>query len=357
MKTASYEGSLYITWVETYRDSNGHLQTRTRSETLYATVVKPKPEFNENTYLGYGCQVAPDLTFSRTAQHSETLNEKQIIKKVKAGEKELKKLTQKATKAGGTFQEMTNTKFDVLFGATDRDNEVQFRVMYTPLAQQNTVDLLTKNVGYGDDFLFIKNKRYNIINSEHAQDWDMNTTPANYFSYDIDEARVKFLNFNTNYFKSIFFDFAPLFAIPAYTEEPCAAFEPDDYAYNYPYYEHEIMANAIGYERFVHPESHTAAILKTSIVQKQDKQDLINVSAFSYTTVERIDYVPVRGGDGKYHNVPVPWIEYIPLNNNSLMTVEATDMTETEYISAVNDDSISVPIGTFFHGMVAKLID
>ena len=45
-------------------------------------------------------------------------------------------------KNGGQFQEMANSEFDVLFGANDRDHEVQFRLMYTPLAQRNTVDLI-----------------------------------------------------------------------------------------------------------------------------------------------------------------------------------------------------------------------
>ena len=43
MGTETYHGYRNITWVETYRDSNGKLQRRTRHETLHATVVKPKP--------------------------------------------------------------------------------------------------------------------------------------------------------------------------------------------------------------------------------------------------------------------------------------------------------------------------
>ena len=165
------------------------------------------------------------------------LNEKELRKKVKSGEKDLKKMARKATKEGGTFQEMANSEFEVLFGAQDRDNEVQFRLMFTPLAQRNTVALVTNKIGYGDDFYFNKHRRFNVITSEHAQNWNMLTSPNVYYSYDVDTAKLNFINFNTNYFKSIFFDFAPLFSVPTYLEEPCASLAPvEDYDCNYTCY-------------------------------------------------------------------------------------------------------------------------
>ena len=358
MRTATYTGSLTITWTETYRDSSGHLQTRRKSETLYASVTKPKPEFYSNTYLTYGNQAAPELNFTRSPQHSETLNEKELRKKVKSGEKDLKKMARMATKEGGTFQEMANSEFEVLFGAQDRDNEVQFRLMFTPLAQRNTVALVTNKIGYGDDFYFNKHRRFNIITSEHAQNWNMLTSPNVYYSYDVDTAKLNFINFNTNYFKSIFFDFAPLFSVPAYLEEPCASLAPvEDYDCNYTCYEHEVMANAIGQERFAHRDSHTESILKTAMVGKQGNADIVNVTAYSYTTVERTDFVPVKGGDGHYHNVPVEWIEYIPISNSTNMKIEAADLTENEYSAAVAKEDCKVPVGTFFHGLVANIIE
>ena len=43
MGTEIYHGYKTIYWTETYTDSDGKTRTRTRSETLHATVVKPKP--------------------------------------------------------------------------------------------------------------------------------------------------------------------------------------------------------------------------------------------------------------------------------------------------------------------------
>ena len=43
MGTETYHGYKTIHWTEYYRDSNGRMQTRQRSETLHATVTEPKP--------------------------------------------------------------------------------------------------------------------------------------------------------------------------------------------------------------------------------------------------------------------------------------------------------------------------
>lgn len=354
MGTYTYTGSLVIHWTETYRDSEGNLRTRSRSETLFASLTKPKPYYHTNTFLSYGSQAAPDLTFTHNTQHSEDLSEKQLERKIQKGEKQFEKQARKALKNGGTFQEMANSEFDVLFGARDRNHEVQFRLMFTPLAQNSMVDLLTDKEHYGDDFDFIKNKRCNTIISDHAQNWCMNTSAIHYYSHDVDQIKKNFTDFNTTYFKSVFFDFAPLFSVPAYIEEPCASLEDvEDFPSNHTYYEHEVMANAIGYERFVHEDSRTEAILKTQCTFKKNKVDNVLVTAHSYAAVDRLDFVPVRGGDGKMHLVPVAWVDYIPLVKNTDMSVSALDLSEKEFREKGGTVS---PGEAYVHGLNAQMI-
>ena len=351
MGTHKYTGSLTIHWTETSRDSQGNLRTEHKSQTLYAHVIKPKPFYHMNTMLSFGSQAAPDLSFTREGQNVDDLSERALERRIQKGERKLEKQARKALKKGDTFQEMANSEFDVLWGANDRDNEMQFRLMYTPLAQRSVIDLVKDKKHYGDDFDFIKMKRYNAVISDHAQSWAMNTSATNYYSYDIDKIKEKFISFNTTFFRSMFFDFAPIFAVPAYMEEPCSALERiEQYDSNYTYYEHEVMANALGYESFAHEDSHTEAILKTGVVSKQDGKDLITVTAFSYTTVPRVDYVTVRGDDGKFHQVPVPWVEYIPVSKTTAMEVSALDLSEKEY----RDTHGAPDGGAYFHGLTAK---
>lgn len=344
MGTEIYRGSLLITWTETYRDSQGNVRTRQRSQTLMASVTKPKPFYHTNTFLAYGNQAAPTLNFSRQAKHTEDLSEKALERTIKKGEQRLHKQAENAIKNGGNFQEMANSEFDVLFGATNRSNEVEFRFMYTPIGQRSTVALLKDSKNYGDDFEFIKRGKCNLIISEHAQGWKMNIFASDYKHFNFEEIRNRFITLNMTFFKSIFFDFAPLFAVPAYLDEPCASLDDiEPYDTNYTYYEHEVMANTMNVKPFLHEDSSTEAILKTKIANTSNGRDVISVTANSYKGVNRVDFIPVRGGDGRMHPVPVHWIEYIPVSK-----------TTPVYLSGNADENDSGSI--YYHGISAGII-
>lgn len=356
MKNVTYRGSLVISWTETYRDSNGKTRTRRRTQTLTASVTKPKPFYHFNNYLAYGSQAAPKLTFSRAPQVKANMDDKDIERKVKKGEKKLKKKAQKALTKGGTFQEMFNSEFDVLFGAENRTDEVEFRLMYTPLAQKNTIDLVTSKTGFGDDFYFTKHKRFNIITSNHSQGWNMTSPPSNYYSFDIDEAKRKFIGFNMGFFKSVFFDFAPLFCVPAYLEEPCKSLEtPEAFMAHYPYYEHEAVANAFDKSLLMPDYSIGNGILKTELVEKRECDDVVAVTANSYTTMEHVDYVPKLGGDGRMHGVPVHWTEYIPVSRTTNISVEGTGMSRKEFDKRRSTEQ-SLANCVLLHGLIGKIL-
>ena len=358
----TYFGSLVIHWTTVERDSNGRYRTVHHTDTLHASVIKPYPEYDYRTGLSFGNQSAPDLNFSRKCGHVEKLSDKEIEKKVRKGEKELKKKAEKATKSGEQFTEMTNSEFDVLFGAIDRDNEVQFRYLFSPLAQVNMVKLLRSTVGYGDDFYFSKRGKHNYVESEHSMAWDMNTDGQNYCSYDIDDAKNKFINRNNEFFKSIYFDFAPLLTIPTYHQEPSLIFEPleSDYA-KYSNYEHEVLANAIGRHHFAPDGSATDVVLKASLIKNKNKTDIVMINAQSYSAHNRVDFIPVFGRDGKTHLVPVPWTEYLPIEKNTPITLREVGKNKRDFIVKAYDKKIDSALfdtpSAYLHGLFAKIID
>lgn len=357
----TYHGTLLISWTETMRDSDGRLRTVRRTQTLHASVCKPFPYYAYKTALSYGHQCAPDLNFSRKATDVEELTDKQVERRVKKGEKKLKKRAELAVTEGGHFTEMTNSEFDVLFGALDRDHEVQFRVMFTPLAQINMVKLLRSKSGYGDDFEFIKRGKYNHIISEHAQNWQMHAHPSNYYSYDVDIARKKFIDYNVNYFRSVFFDFAPLLSVPAYHDKPSLTFEPIKDRANYTNYEYEVLSNVIGVEKFMHESSVTEAILKTRFMHSENDTDCVAVTASSYTGENRVDFIPVFGGDGRMHPVPVPWVEYLPVQKTSTIAVKKIGLDRKEFYQKTSEKGFDANINSspsgYYHGLFAKIID
>ena len=330
-----YHGYKTIRWTETYRDSDGKTHTRTRTETLHATVTKPKPFYNTQILLNYCAQGGPDLSFTRDATHLERKSEKEIDRYVKKGEKKLKKMTDKAIQQNKDFVSMSNSDFEVLFDALDRTNEVQFRTLFTPLAQTNIVDLIRSQSGYGDDFNFIKQNRTNRIISQHSQGRAVTLLPSAYFSHSFDIIKENFVNKNADYFKAVYFDFAPLWAIPIYQERPVHSLQPiPDYTQKYSYKECEALSNKVNKEYVVHPRTKTHAILKSSFVASQNDVDEISVSAYSYDMIPRVDFVPVHGGDGRWHSVPVPWDDYIPLEATNHFFIATADLAQNQNVLA-----------------------
>lgn len=359
----TYEGRLTIYWTVTYTDSDGNVIRERRSQELVATVEKPKPLYTYKTQLRYGHQGAPDLTFTRTFDHVEKLTEKALEKKIKAGEKALQKKARASIKEGTQFTEMTNAKFDVLFGATDRDNEVQFRMMFTPLAQTEMVKLLCSTVGFGDEFEICKKKRTNYLMSEHGQSWDMDTSPDKFYSYDLEDTKAKFVAFNDAYYKSVFFDFAPFMSIPMYQQKPIKALEtPDGASPNYTMQEYEVLANCLNPSLVAHSKTETRAIVKASFENKNGAVDKVHLTAYSYRTEERVDYVSVLGGDGNYHKVPVPWIEYIPLTKTTTMAMRSLDCSDHQFSNRAEERYGSrvtniAERSAFTHGLYAYLFE
>ena len=53
--------------------------------------------------------------------------------------------------------------------------------------------------------------------------------------------------------------------------------------------------------------------------------------------MEHIDYIPVRGGDGRIHGVPVQWTEYIPIQGVRNIYVSHSGMSKKDYINKYKD--------------------
>ncbi len=317
-----YDGALTIHWTTTVRTKEG-TKTVHHTQVLYACVHKPKPVYDYDTYLVYGNEAAPNLTFSRTPSGASGLDEKQIDKKVKAKAKKLDKKARKAIASGDDYTRLGNDEFEALFGGTDRDNEVEYRMLFTPLAQKNLLKLIKTPQPYGDDFAIRKIKKLNYLRSEHAQGFDYEVDPVRFVGYDYESARANFISVNTEYFKSLYFDLAPLISIPLYQQTKTREFIYDKkFASNVSCYEHESIANSFKKELLKPEHAATPSILKTQLISKQDSADEVLITAYAYRGERRITYVPQFGGDGRMHAVPVVWIEYFPIERRTQMAVQ-----------------------------------
>ena len=214
-----YKGTKDISWTETERDSQGKIHTVTHHETLEATVTKPEPVYKSKKLLIYGNDAAPNLSFSRQPSDLSKGDEGLFSRMRKKHEiRKLQKFSQNLEDES-QFTLMSNHDFEALFHAVDRDNEVEFRLLFTSLAQIQMLDLLKdKSVGYGDDFTFRKKKKINLLTSDHLDATSIDTDPRRFHDWDYDRAKENFQQLNENYFKNIYFSLAPLLAIPLYQQ-------------------------------------------------------------------------------------------------------------------------------------------
>lgn len=344
MINKTYTGSRVVTYVESYTDGEGHYRTRTVTETLHAAIQKPAPYYGAYTDLIYGNQAAPDLSFSRRPTGLKAdMKEKEKDKFLRKKSEELQNMAEEALRKGDHFQPLANTEFEVYFDALDRNNESQFRLLFTPLAQKNYRELFSSPHSFGDDFEFIKKKRTNFISSVHTQSMKLTAEPQYFISHSYEIAKELFVGYITKFFKALYFDFAPLMSIPLYQQ-----LKTEEYIYetelesNNTMFEAEMIANRFDENDFANIETADTAeqILKAHFVEKNGNSDKVVIRAHSFRGEERIEYVVVRARNGDYFDVPVHWIEYFPIHEDTTFQVKRVDTTRPEYISkAENDDN------------------
>ena len=341
--TETYTGTLDIEWEEEEEDAEGNVHTVTKYETLTASVEKPIPRYSKQKVLIYGNDAAPNLTFSRKPSGFDDddlfdgIRKKWRLSRLKSKSRDLDD--------GSNFTLMTNHEFETWFHAKDRDNEVEFRLLFTALAQTQMMALMQdRQVGFGDDFVFVKEHKLNYILPRHLMDANIDTAPEHFFHWDYDGAATNFIKFNEKYFRDVYFALAPLLAIPLYqqtrTHEEIWKGVVD--AEESSFWEHEATANYHGEDRFKHPDCITENILKTRLVSRQDGVSRVKVTAYGYRGEDRVDYEEVYGGDGAWHSVPVEWVEYLPVERTSDMYLSEASKPIKEFNDAFDASPAAV---------------
>ena len=330
MYDKAYTGTLVISWTTLTTDSKGHTRTVRHTQTLTATITKPAAKYFLDTALIYGNEAAPKLSFSRNKSNANSMKEKQIEREVANYDKKLQKMQEK--KINSTFTALGNAKFEYLFNALDRDNEVEFRLLFTPLAQKNMIDLITSKKPYGDDFKFVKRKMINVIHSDHAQSLSFDGNPYHFQNFDYEKAKDHFLKYNMNYFTGIYYDFVPLLSIPLYQQQrDYDVHGSRKYKGNITLYEAEVLSNFMDDSIFKPDDCGTNIILKASLLSSNKSVDIFDIHSFGFHMDPRVEIVPKIGGDGLTHGVPVHWFEYIQVDKHSSVAVMKVGGTLQSY--------------------------
>ena len=318
MGTKTYYGHKTIYWTTRERGSDGKMHTVQHSETLTASVTAPYPSYYEKTRLIYGNTAAPDLKFYRKqsglANCEGSLSYRWQRRKLRKKSRDL---------TNNDFAMMTNEEFEVAFNTSNRNNNQQYALLFTPLAQANMLKLLKDNsASYGDDFDFEKDCMINTILPDHIQSIDLDMNPHQYQNFDYDKAEKDFYDINAQYFRAIYFCFAPLLCVPMYQQiRSQENIYGRDMQRHSAFWEHEALANFWGQDHFKHPQCVTDCILKTKKEQTSGDSSTVTVYAYGYRVEQRISYITKWGGDGRTHQVPVYWDEYLPVTGKRRMDI------------------------------------
>lgn len=317
----TYEGHKTIYWTEYVKDSQGHSHAVTRSQTLTATYTAPYPYFNSKTYVIYGNEAAPNLSFDREASDLATSDGIWAKMKYNSKVKELKEFSQDLTD-DSDYTMMNNEKFEVYFETKNRDNEVEFRLLFTPLAQVQMLELLKNKIdGFGGDFAFRKRKKLNFIYPKHLQDTPLEISASTFCNYDYDQCKANFLTWNLEYFRAIYFAMAPLLCIPLYQQYRTRKTIYSSSKRQSNQWEWEMLSNRLG-KVFDHINCVTDHILKTRLVKDLDNgKAQVQVTSHGFSGTNHTYYESVWGGDGRMHSVPVEWVEYREVTQNTNVTM------------------------------------
>ena len=320
----TYQGSKTIHWTEWETDSEGRRHAVTRSETLTATVTAPKPAYTTQKFLLYGNDAAPDLMFTRRPSELSDSSGWFHGWRMKRQVAQLQDFSRNLTDEH-PYTMMANHEFEALFETKDRTDEVQYRLLFTPVAQQQMLLLLKdRKIGFGDDFVFQKDHKLNIIFADHLKEMTLDTDPTQFHDWDIDRAWNHFIAFNEQYFRHVYFALAPLLAIPLYQQTRNhedlwkGVITPGCQASAW---ECEALANFHGEDKFAHPECITHSLLKAEMIVHENGVGKVNVTAHGFRGIERVTEKTVFGGDGNLHSVPVEWIEYEPVSRTRILSV------------------------------------
>jgi hypothetical protein len=235
------------------------------------------------------------------------------------------------------MEPMDNPEFDRYFPC-QRNDEVQFRTLFSPLAQEEMIQLMK----FKNDYRFTKHQTLNIISSSSFDyiNFDVNYAPfVNVFDYE--DIKNGFVNANKQFFKDIYFMFAPILTIPLYQQ----------YEYRQPlfekaqqklisYVQNESIANTMHDPNgFKHQDSVTDTILKTKRVFANSLYEINEIIAYGYRATNRVVIVPVADFEAGLVNVPVTVIDYHSVQR-STQVVNAASMQQTENDFDLNNNSI-----------------
>ena len=329
MSTKKYEGSakVYIDVWET--DSKGNRVRTKKIETVTGYVVKPIPAYKDDYELLYTSNNAPGVSFTHGISKIPKIAREAAID-IKMRDHVKRNIT-------GFTPMSNNPEFESLFFAIDRDDELQFRELFTPVAQMNMVDIIKDNE-FGDYFILEKKRSLTKVQIKDrifkSFSWEMWEDIQQFKDYDIRKIIEKVLEKNQIFLDKYLMMFMPILAVP-YLQEEGDQYEEDfvEGQMHYSQQQAEVLANCMDTSVFVGKK--TPIMVSAKYTGTEGRMDSYILDIHYYDTYPRIEKTEGKASDGSSHPVDVEWIEYIARNTRLYMMIKDTGRPKTTESSAV----------------------
>ena len=337
-----YTASIVVNWVVPMRDAQGRIVPCERSQVLTGYIDAPIPVYSDSEQLVYANNAAPDLNFSGYNSYPPkgALRYKIYINH---NSKRIK------TEYQNSIVLMSDMEFETLFSAVNRDNEDQFRILFTPLAQKNVIKYVKNRKDYFACSL-IKRGKLNYLSS-YSFKWYKMYGDRCFKSYSYDETVQNFKQYCNDFFYYTYFSLVPLLNIPIYQQlKPNKEDINVDEKFNFSERQVEMLANLLDYKFLANNDCATKIISKIEFSQKCGAVDVVNIKGNGYRKSPRVTNVLVGCDDGNCYNVAVPWYEYeevcktnlaFAFDANSLKEADKEKLLDLlkENAKKLNDDS------------------
>lgn len=274
-----YTGFTTVTYSYTGSDGKSH----TGTDVVTASIEKPAARWAYKNNLAYFVSKPSELCFSNNTSKHEF--QASVIKE---------------------YRQLENHKFNKMFIAK-RNNETQYRMLFTPLAQEQYVNLLHK-------LSFSIAKEKSIVSVEiNNLSFELTSNYKN--SYDVEQWQINYLNCFNDFLKALSTYTLPIACLPVLKD---FAFEytpnkTDQFCY------FQVMSNmAYLYEQTNKYSQYETDVIFVPISNERIKIancnfDVTKVLIKYFSLINRVDYVPQYSFHAhKTVIVPVHWIEYIP---------------------------------------------
>lgn len=288
----TYTGSLAISYYTGFGEHR-----RLVSETLHATLVKPKPEYKYIAVNSLYANAVPELEFEKAPvlDYNPAKHDKYI--------KQAEKMLAQIEKKNADFTPMSNTEFEALFPATKRSSEQKYRAFFGQVAQQNLINF-AKSLTSGRNYTYSKSHNTNeVALCELSESFDLN--PLDFVDYDLTSFLSKYQEYAKELSASLYDSFIPYLSNPVLLEGNIS--KQPEYTRNASILEHLALLTKFKNSELLPSE---AGINEYILEPLPEYENVCRVHSFK--AVPRVDYVVVNAGDGP-HQVPVNWTEYIPV--------------------------------------------